>query len=119
MILGSKFGVFGIYVATLIARLCTNLWYEPYAVYRYGLKKNPLLYLVRYSIFTTVLAVAGGICYLLCSICDFSVGLNILIKCVICTVIPNVIFVLCFIKTREFRYLKQSTKSILKRIKKK
>ena len=47
VILGRIYGVFGIYSATLIARLCTNLWYEPYAVYRYGLKKNPLLYLVR------------------------------------------------------------------------
>ena len=119
VILGSKFGVFGIYVATLIARLCTNLWYEPYAVYWYGLRKNPLLYLVRYGIFTVVLAVAGGMCYLLCSICDFSVGLNILIKCVICTVIPNTFFVLCFMKTAEFKYLRERAQAIVMKIFKK
>ena len=119
VILGSKFGVFGIYAATLVARLCTNLWYEPYAVYRYGLKKNPFLYLIRYGIFTAVLAMAGGLCYLLCNMCSFSIGINILVKCVICTVVPNALFVLCFMKTREFQYLKDRAKSILMRIFKK
>ena len=119
VILGSKFGVFGIYVATLIARLCTNLWYEPYAVYRYGLKKNPFLYLIRYGIFTAVLAMAGGLCYLLCNMCSFSIGINILVKCVICTVVPNALFVLCFMKTTEFQYLKDRAKSILMRLFKK
>lgn len=33
VILGSEFGIFGIYVATLIARLCTNLWYELFMLY--------------------------------------------------------------------------------------
>ena len=110
--LGRAFGVFGIYVATFIARLCTNLWYEPYAVYRYGLGKKPLLYLVRYCIFAVVLIGGGGICYLLCSICKFTVGLNILIKCVICTIVPNGLFVFCFWKTPEFKYLREHVRII-------
>lgn len=39
IVLGRQFGTFGIFLATMIARLLTNLWYEPYAVYKYGLKK--------------------------------------------------------------------------------
>lgn len=116
VVLGRAWGVFGIYVATLLARLCTNLWYEPYAVYRYGLGKNPLLYLVRYCIFTVILLFVGGVCYLLCSMCNFTVGLNILMKCMICTVVPNGLFVVCFFKTAEFKYLCERARTVVIKI---
>ena len=116
VILGRIYGVFGIYSATLIARLCTNLWYEPYAVYRYGLKKNPLLYLVRYLVFAGVLALAGTVCWILCGFCQFSALGNVLVKIVVCSVIPNGVFILCFHKTEEFGYLKNSMKQIFTKI---
>ena len=119
VVLGRVFGVFGIYVATLIARMCTNLWYEPYVVYRYGLGKNPLLYLGRYCVFTVILVFTGGICYFLCSMCNFTVGLNILLKCVICTIIPNGVFVFCFWKTSEFKYLRERAQTIIIKISRK
>lgn len=116
IILGRQFGVFGIYVATLIARLCTNLWYEPYAIYKYGLHKNPLFYLLRYLCFTVVLFVTGAICYLLCNMCYFGLIWNIVMKCIICTVIPHFIFILCFFKTKEFNYLCDSAKRIVRKM---
>lgn len=35
-LLGYKWGMFGIYLASAISRLLTNTWYEPYAVFKYG-----------------------------------------------------------------------------------
>ena len=116
IILGSRFGIFGIYLATLIARLCTNLWYEPYAVYKYGLHKNPLLYLLRYVYFTVVLIVAGTICYFICELFSFSLGWNIVVKCFVCTIIPFGIFSLCFFKTKEFKYLLNSMTRIINKV---
>lgn len=43
-LLGYKWGMFGIYLASAISRLLTNTWYEPYAVFKYGLKINPIYY---------------------------------------------------------------------------
>ena len=40
VILGKMWGMFGIFLATIIARVLTNTWYEPYAVFKYGLEKN-------------------------------------------------------------------------------
>ncbi len=116
VILGRLWGTFGIYFATLIARLATNIWYEPYAVYRYGLKKNPLLYLRRYGAFTVILLVTGVMCWGLCSLCNFSVIGNVAIKMLICTVVPNFIFFICFRKTDEFAYLAKSAKRILAKV---
>lgn len=116
VILGRNWGTFGIYFATLVARLMTNIWYEPYAVYRYGLKKNPLLYFRRYGIFAIILTFTGGICYLLCRLCSFSVTWNIIVKMIICSIVPNGIFYICFRKTDEFQYLSNSAKEIISKI---
>lgn len=114
--LGRLWGIFGIYVATLIARVCTNLWYEPYAVYRYGLKKSPLLYFKRYFYYIIVILVSGGLSWLICNMCSFSVVGNVIAKLIICTVVPNTVFVLAFRKTEEFNYLKGSAGRIIRKL---
>jgi len=112
VILGRIFGTFGIYLATLIARLMTNLWYEPYAVYRYGLNRDPRLYLKRYIRYAIILSCAGIVCFALCNLCHFDVVVNVLVKMIICSVVPNVIFFVCFKNTEEFAYLYASAKRI-------
>ena len=119
VILGRIFGVFGIYLATLIARLCTNLWYEPYAVYRYGLKKNPVLYFFRYLAFLVILLIAGCLCWIACGFLHFSLMGNIACKMVICTAIPNGVFMLAFWRTEEFIYLKERARQIGRKLAKK
>lgn len=105
IVLGLNFGTTGIYLATLIARMCTNLWYEPYAVYRYGFQKPFRLYVKDCCIHTLVLLAAGLVCWFGCSLCHFSAPINALVKAVICTVGANGIFYLCFQNTTEGRHL--------------
>lgn len=116
VILGRCWGVFGIYVATLIARACTNLWYEPYAVYQYGLKKNPLLYLIRYCHFGLVLIIAGAFSWGICNLCNFTLVGNVIAKLIICSIVPNCVFIISFRRTEEFAYLKASAIRICKKI---
>jgi O-antigen/teichoic acid export membrane protein len=113
ILLGRLWGIVGIYLATLFARLCTNLWYEPYAVYRYGFHKPYRLYLQSCITNTLVLLAAGVVCWSLCRLCHFQAPVNVLLKVVICTVIPNVIFSFCFHKTEEGRYLLSRVQAIL------
>lgn len=113
VILGRIWGLFGIYAATLIARMCTNLWYEPYAVYRYGLKKNPLLYWVRYLRNGLILTAAGSVCWVLCGLCRFSAAGNVLAKLVICVTVPNAVFVLAFRRSTEFQYLMETCRRVI------
>lgn len=113
VILGKKLGVFGIYLATAIARLLTNTWYEPYALYRYGFKKSPFEYLIRYVKYFVVLLIAGGISYQLCEMCKFSILMNVVLKMIICIVVSFCVFTVCFYKTTEFRYLYNKIKQIL------
>ena len=116
VVLGRLWGTFGIYLATMIARVITNLWYEPYAVYRYGLKKSPILYVKRYLAFAIILFFTGGVCYLLCSFCHFQIVGNVIVKMLICSIMPNTVFYLCFRRTSEFEYLSGSMKRILEKV---
>lgn len=105
VLLGKMWGIVGIYLATLIARVCTNLWYEPYAVFRYGFHKPFSLYVKDYCKKTAALLIAGFLCWFVCSGCLLQPWANALVKAVVCTVIPNSVFYLCFGKTEEGRYL--------------
>ena len=116
VVLGRKLGVAGIYLATLLARLFTNLWYEPYAVYRYGFQKPFWHYLRDYCVYTLILLIVGSVCWFGCSICHFTAPINVLIKAIICTIVPNVLFYLFFRNTEEGRYLIERVCNILNRL---
>lgn len=115
--LGNLWGLFGIYLATAIARLFTNTWYDPYAVFKHGLHKSPKHYFVRYMKYLLILCATGAGCWLLCSLIHLPIAANVLIKIVICTIIPNGMFWLLFHKKDEFNYLKRLVKTISDKIK--
>ena len=119
VILGRKWGVLGIFLATLAARVSTNLWYEPYAVFKYGFKKSPWLYWKKYLVELLALVAAGSLSFLLCSLCRLPIVLSLLVKIVICSVVPNLVFWLFFRKDPEFDYSKSSAKNIVSKIFKK
>ncbi len=115
VLLGRSFGTAGIYAATLIARLATVFWYEPYAVYRYGFGRRVSEYARRYARYLTVLIVTGLLCYVNCELCNFSVFGNVVAKIAICSVIPNGVFALAFWRTEEFTELRQRIGGVFKR----
>ena len=116
VVLGKMLGIFGIYLATAIARLLTNTWYEPYAVYKYGLHQKPILYLARYIGYLMVLSFVGVICFIFCGFCDFGIITNVVVKIVICSVVPNAVFIIVFWKTEEFQYLFAFVKRFVRKI---
>ena len=116
IILGRIMGILGIYLATAIARITTNAWYEPYAVFRYGLKVSPLCYLKKYFEYVGVLVVTGSICCFLCNLCQFHVAINVSAKLLICSIIPNCIFYACYHKSKECQYLIETAKGIGKKL---
>ena len=112
VILGREYGLFGIFLATAVARILTNAWYIPYAVFKYGLKRNPVLYFLEYLKFAVLLVITTLISCLLCSMVRGALLLTILQKIVICTVIPHGAFYLVFHRTREFAYLKEKVLTV-------
>ena len=102
--LGKLWGLFGILFATAISRALTNTWYDPYAVFKYGLEEKVSVYFKKYGQFAAVLILTGAACYFLCALIHISVWADVILKFVICCVVPNLIFFLCFRRKEEFQY---------------
>lgn len=105
-ILGSKYGIFGIFLATALARLFTNTWYEPYVIFKYGFKRKFSEYLLRYIIYLALLVITGGICFWICSYLTMGGWTQLLLKLIVCILVPNFIFGVAFFKRTEFQYIK-------------
>lgn len=117
-LLGHFWGVFGILLSTALARALTNFWYDPYIVFKLGLKVDPLIYLKKIVQYIFIICLAGGITFYAATLCIFSAWLNILIKGLLCLVIPNIIIILAYNKSNEYKKVKQlfiSSLSALKR----
>lgn len=117
LFLGSKYGLFGVFLATIIARLLTNVWYDPYVIYKYGLNKNPFIYLKRYLYFFITIIISTLITYfLLRGFTVSNIYINFIIHFFIVLIIPNLVFVLMIFKFSEFKYVKNLIISIIKKL---
>lgn len=110
--LGRVWGLFGILFATFLARLLTNLWYDPYVIYRHAFGRNPLEYLWKYLYYLVVLFLQILICWVLCGFIRIGVFADVLIKGVVVSVVSNAVFFLVFRKSNAF----ESVRSILGRV---
>lgn len=117
--LGKVCGLFGILFATAISRALTNTWYDPYAVFKYGLEKKVSIYFRQYGLYAVILIFTAGICYYSCSFIRFSSSVNVILKFLVCCIIPNAVFFLCFYRKEEFQYFKGLLRSLLKKVKSK
>lgn len=52
---GKELGLIGVLLGTTFTRLVTNVWFDPYIVYRYGIKKSPVKYYLRWCAYCLVI----------------------------------------------------------------
>lgn len=115
IILGKRWGLFGILFATLIARLATNIWYDPYAIFKYGFHRSGISYFRHYIVYLLIGSIGLGITWFLG---NFYQGTGEFVwKLMCCVIIPNLVFAICFYKTEEYRYLMGVVKNILNKFK--
>ncbi len=117
--LSFPFGVAGVIIATPLARCCINVWYMPLIIHRDGFKQPVSPFYKSY--FWRILFLLG----MMLAMVMFSqkvifvngvTVLNFIIAVVITTIVPNMLFVLVFLKTDELRYFQHLLlKQVLKR----
>lgn len=116
IILGMKFGILGIFVATAISRIVTNVWYEPYKLYKVFFKKKIFKYYIG-QVTDFIVLVIAFICtyYISTKIIINNAYINFAIKCILCVIIPNIIFYIYKYRTEELEFIKVKIKEIMKR----
>lgn len=105
IVLGLKFGLFGIILATSISKLLTNFWYEPYMLYKkfFEMSCAPH-FLKRLKITVLTLICCVGLSALF-TLFPPTNKLVLLEKAIIVTVVTNLVFFLAYFKTEEFKFI--------------
>lgn len=114
--LGNMWGLFGILLATAIARLFTNTWYDPYKLFKYGFRMSVRSYYIQRLAYFAILIATGGLCYWVSNLISGTVLFRVIYKFVVCCVIPNVVFFIAFGRRIEFQYYVTFFKGLLKKL---
>lgn len=99
-----RLGIFGVFAATVVSRLLTEFWFDPYIVYKNIFNKKPTMYFIKAVIWFFFTCLVGALTWYIASfIAVQSLIMNILIKAIICLIIPNALIIIFFSKTEEFK----------------
>ncbi|OON90195.1 MAG: hypothetical protein ATN32_04485 [Candidatus Epulonipiscium fishelsonii] len=111
--LAIQLGVIGVFLGTMISNLLTVFFAIPYYLYKYGFNKSVNDYFIRYFKYTIIALISAVLTTLLCNQIVEITLTTLVIKGVICLIIPNFIFISCFCRTEEFKNLYELLKKLI------
>lgn len=103
-ILGKKFGIYGIVSATLISLFFINFIWSTQITFKHYFKgKKVKEYFLQHGIYAFVTFTIGFITYKICSsLPQYGIGW-LMIKAIICVMVPNIIYVIVYCRTKYFK----------------
>ena len=95
--------------------------YDPYIVFKLGLKIRPTIYAIRFLKFVGILVLSAATTYLLAERVSFSLIFNLIVKGLICLIVPNAIIILMYKNSKDLLSVKtialNAYKTMLKNMK--
>jgi O-antigen/teichoic acid export membrane protein len=98
-------GIVGVFMGTLISALAVPFWVTPYLVYKKVFHIPVRRYFFKYTYYA---AIGIGTYFLTNSICNFILAddvVSLLVRGLICLIVPNFIYIVIFYREDEFTYL--------------
>lgn len=105
VILAIRLGVSGVLLGTTISTLFTVAWIEPFVLHKYGLKKPTRKYFLRYFMRVFVVFIFGYITMMISNIFSDGTFYHFLLKAIICLIVPNLLIVITFNQSNDYKYL--------------
>lgn len=116
-ILADYLGIAGIILATIIARVVTNLWFDPYIIYKKGWNKLPTSYYKKFLLYTFLLFLEILMVSVIISLFDISYLLGGFVIRTVMVVFLGLIFaiIILFYHNDKVYYINLIKKFIIKR----
>ena len=115
IVLGMRLGISGIIAGTVISTILTCSWIEPYILYKYGFHCSMREYLVKYCQYSAVTFFAAIVTVLICNSMPNYGIYSFCWKMTICGIVPNLLFVVCYRNTPEYKHVMFVVRMLLKR----
>ena len=100
-------GIKGILLSMLLSNIATNLWWEPYVVFKYGFKMPLVIYMKEFAkstlmIVCTIMIISFATS-LIDSVCP-DVFINFILRLLMTIIVPCSLLYLCYSGSEEFSY---------------
>lgn len=119
VILGKLFGITGIILATIITIFFMNFLWRTVALFQNYFKTMSLkTFLLDHLGWIIAITTAAIITYTMCNSIRLGAFAQLMINGIICLVVPNIILLVLFIKTKQFREAKAFAENIVGHFKK-
>ncbi|MGG7078769.1 lipopolysaccharide biosynthesis protein [Clostridium sardiniense] len=105
LILVKYLGLAGIFLGTTISSVFVPLWTQSHLVYKHIFNKPVFLYFKKYAFYGAITILVGAFTTYTCNFIQAGSFISLVIRGIICAIVPNTIYLLIFYKTEEFRYL--------------
>ena len=102
------YGTIGVVVGTILSKLFTYTWYDPYIVYKHAIKASLHKYFVKYAFHWCLFALLALICDQLFKMTNLSGVLGLLVGFVLVSIIVNGSFIILYRKSYDYLYLKEN-----------
>ncbi|MBP3765836.1 MAG: sugar translocase [Bacilli bacterium] len=116
VILVKPMGIAGVLIGTIVSRLLTIAWLDPLVIYKYGFKANVFEYYRRYIYYLIIFLSSCGILYYLSTFFNTTHILIWLFTAIITFILYNLIIILLFRRTEEFKYFYEKISNIFKKL---
>lgn len=112
-------GLFGVVLGTVIALVTCSVWVEPFVLFKHWFKTSSKGYFLRYIGYLLLTVVVAVLSNFICNIITIGGIGGLLIKAVISFLIANLVFLIFFAKSPDFKFYVDYFANVVKKIKNK
>ena len=114
IVLVKMWGTLGVFLGTLASTLLTSVWVEPYVFYKHRLRKSPAHFYLQYAVYVVIMAVVWILTDRICNNVTGSLWFILLVRLLICVIVPNVLLLVVYFHKKEFIRLRGRAAAMLK-----
>ena len=111
--LATQYGVSGVLLGTVISTVSTSFWVEPLVLYKYGFYISSIEYFITYAYRMLTTLLIGVITWYVCNLLSGNSFLDFAYKLVVCLLLPNLLLIIIYHRTPNFKYLLRVVKNML------
>lgn len=116
ILLVKPLGIAGVLIGTIASRVLTVAWLDPYVIYKYGFKGNVFEYYRTYIYYLIIFLVSGYGLFTLSTLFNTSNFFIWILTAIITFILYNLIIIILFYRTDEFKYFYLKISKIFKKL---
>lgn len=105
LIFGYHMGIIGIFLGTLVSTMATSMWVEPYVLYKKHLETPVSGYFAKYIVYFIVMLGVWCLTDMVCNRASGGILQQCVLRLIICILVPNILFFVCYIRSSELQFL--------------